>query len=225
MKKLIPLFPVFLLLYSCIKQIPRPVEPDFLGDRTVAEGIVLQYGSLEPVSNARVVLRECESEFLGPSYCFELDTFITNETGRYSFDFKHKDSGKGTVNDNASFSYELRVNAKDYFENKSNQLYLKKEYINRDTAFMEPYAWINFQLKNRDPFDEKDEILFGGEINFNSIPEIKGSDIDLNLVVLTLGGNKNIPLSWVVVKNEVRTLFRDTIFVPAFDTVNYQIFY
>ena len=89
---------------------------------------------------------------------------------------------------------------------------------------LDPEAWILFHIKNVNPFDSNDNLRYGGFIEGGSPQDNIGDNIDLWELRKSYG-NKNIPLSWWVTKNNITNQYRDTIYSPARDTMVYEIFY
>ena len=38
-------------------------------------------------------------------------------------------------------------------------------------------------------------------------------------------GNRKIELLWVVIKNKIQSIHKDSLYLPAHDTIDYEIFY
>ena len=187
-------------------------------ENTIAQGRILAYGSNQPVAGARVILQYCAgsgSVLGGGLSCFNLDTVTTAADGKYKFDFVG----------NSTYLYQFTVRAEGYakppYEYDINNL----QQVNEKNVTLDPYSWIRLHVKNIRPFDSQDVIRLAG-------PWGGGSDIDLfygtSIDTVTLRqvfGNRKVDLLKVVVKNSIQTIFRDTIYIAAHDTINYEILY
>jgi hypothetical protein len=186
---------------------------------TVVEGYVLEFGSNKPVADALVILKEGQSKGLtGVVRMFPIDSTYTDETGYYKYIFKHQlpqGSGEGYTD----FYYELEAHKNAYFHNfrgVQNGFYAKNKNI-----IIDPFAWINYRVKNVNPYDNRDLCLIG------SAPpgeELIGSNIDTNQIYITRG-NRIKEYIIHIRKNNILSYIKDSVYVAAFDTVDVEINY
>jgi hypothetical protein len=81
-----------------------------------------------------------------------------------------------------------------------------------------PKAWVKFHIKNVNPFDENDLFLD------SDIITISGAQVDTT-IIKTGEGNKDMLLFSVVTRNGVSSYLENTLYLPAYDTTQYDIFY
>ena len=183
-------------------------------ENTIAQGRILAYGSNQPVAGARVSLQGCTYSWQGGGYCNIIDSTTTQSDGKYHFNFV----GESTDN------YIVFVKADGYHKND----YLINDFHTDFThdITLDPYSWIRLHVKNIRPFDSQDNIRYGvtsGGTGGSAIDNV-GKNIDLYDVQQLIGA-KSHNLLWLVVKNNIQTIFRDTIYIAAHDTINYEILY
>ncbi len=84
---------------------------------------------------------------------------------------------------------------------------------------LKPVAWIELHVRNVNP--KPGDILF---VNWGGFPpEFHGMADDT--VILSGGGNSNIPISLTLYRDGNWNNFKDTVFLPAFDTTYHLLEY
>ena len=203
-------------MVSCNEPLPELPEKYKLKDSryTKIEGQVLEYGSNKPLVGAEVFLQEAiYAPFSGGGNYITIDTFYTDNEGKYSIEFLHLPS-----TDSYNVSYQVEAHSFWYYpETKS----METGYGHRRNIILDPFGWIKVHLKNVNPFDNKDYLftsIEGGGGHYY------GKEIDL-IDIRTRNANKKIGLYWTVKKNNILKEYNDSLYLPAHDTVNYEILY
>ena len=182
-------------------------------ENTIAQGRILAYGTNKPVAGARVSLQGCTYSWQGGGYCNIIDSTITQSDGKYHFNFV----GESTDN------YIVFVKADGYHKND----YLINDFHTDFThdITLDPYSWIRLHVKNIRPFDSQDLVSLAGPWGGGGGKDIfYGTSID-TVTLRQVRGNQKVDLSWLIRKNGMDTTPRDTIYIAAHDTINYEILY
>ena len=177
--------------------------------KTTVDFRIVEYGTNQPIENARIILKQCESEFLGGTFCIELDTVFTDAQGRFKLDLSE-----------TPLALELGISAENYFAFDGDYSLLWNRHNTGDIALY-PHAWLKVHIKNVNPFDVFDRIKFGwesGEIYYY------GQELD-TLFTYKLVGNQDFRATWWVFKNNQSSFFVDTLYLPGHDTTFYEILY
>ena len=177
--------------------------------KTTVDFRIVEYGTNQPIENARIILKQCESEFLGGTFCIELDTVFTDAQGRFNMDIP-----------NTPHSYVLGISAENYFDYDDGYSIQDYQHNTGDLALY-PHAWLKVHIKNVNPFDWFDEIELGW---ISGGFYLYGEGVDTT-VIHRLGGNRNFDASWFVTKNSIWKLYTDTLYLPGHDTTFYEILY
>jgi hypothetical protein len=85
-----------------------------------------------------------------------------------------------------------------------------------------PFAYVRLHIKNVNPYNVYDWVGF--QLNPGGGGGYQGPGIDLNTIQKT-AGNANSVLYYTWTKNNITSETFDTLFIPAYDTLDYQIFY
>jgi hypothetical protein len=207
-------------LSSCDKKSVEPDDSIYIGDSTRVEGQVLEYGTLKPLPHTMIIIEEGEnSGFGGSTSWYPYDTIYSDANGYYSYRFK-QESGIQSGGNTTSFSYQMVVIKEKYFK-PAGILIAKKYYIKNKNIILDPFAWIKVHVKNVNPFDEMDYLFTssnGGGGHYY------GKAIDST--ELHIGrGNRKVRLYWTIMKNKIETVHFDSLYLPAHDTVPYEILY
>ncbi len=207
-KYVILLIPLVFLMARCQK------DDTYLGDHTIAEGIITEKGSGKPVANVQMRLRRCTYQVFGSSSCETIDTVRTDAKGFFSFNFKHE----------KEYQYEIRAvpDAERYFVENNDAPLEKGRYSNKINLVLTPYAWIKLRIKKEPPFVYDSLALYGGP---NGNPDwYMGEKID-STFKYRVSGNTTQYFGWEVYRKNSKVLTKGNIYCPAFDTVTYQINY
>ena len=208
-KYLILLVPLLFLMAQCQK------DSSYLGDRTIAEGIITEKGSGKPVANVQMRLRRCTYQVFGSSSCETIDTIRTDTKGFFSFNFQHE----------KAYEYEIRAvpNAEKYYVVDNDAPVEKGRYSNKINLLLTPYTILKLRIKNSNPNDNTDAIFISPPTG-HYIPDIYGTSVDTTIIG-KMAGSQTQKLNWWVTKKGVKTNFSDSFFCPPHDTVTYQINY
>lgn len=197
-KYFVLLIPLIFLLVQCRK--------DDLGDETLVEGTVLEYGTNKPVPNVPVKIRSITGEVFGSQrYTYTGDSTRTDSKGKYSIRFKHIDK---TIYD--AVWIEKRYTG-------DNGAILETGKRNKYDFTLNPPAWIRFQLQNVILPNSRDSLYFWGETFVGQNPNTE--------VKREVRGNRYESFVWLVIKGGSIKSYKDSIYCPAFDTVAYTIKY
>lgn len=181
-------------------------------DNTSASGRVLQYGTNIPIEGAEVYLQRCSGDgtFSGSSFfCEIIDTIITTTNGEYDFPDISTDG-----------IYLVTGEADQYYEYQSN-LTVRERQANVNDIILTPYAWVELYIVNENPVDEYDQVQIASELGL-SWTTFSGIDISEQIIFQSRGNTEGF-IRWDVSKNGIETVNRDTIIVPAHDTLIYKI--
>ena len=85
-----------------------------------------------------------------------------------------------------------------------------------------PFAYVRLHIKNINPYNVYDNLVY--QLDPGGGGSYDGPGIDEKTIART-GGNAKVTLYYSYRKNDIRTSFYDTLFIPAPDTLDYQIFY
>jgi hypothetical protein len=197
------------LMVQCIK--------DDTYDATIkVSGKVLQFGTLKPVVNAKVFLinEKSSGTASGSTSSSTVDTVRTDAAGFYQF-------SKTGIDKNGSYIVTAAVDK--YFPFDPTEYLIANATFTKKDIILTPHAWIKVYVKNQNPFDDNDKILFGNVIGPN-ISEHIGKNVELNYLN-RCSGNTPMIATWGTWKNGLWKKFTDTIVVPAHDTLSYRILY
>ena len=196
---------IILTSFSCRKDTPM----------TDVSGTIKAYGTESPIPNARVYLTDCISlGGLGGVDCgVTKDSTLSDTNGNYEFNFQADDG----------HFYWINVEAEGYYKGSSTTNVLEDRTSNLDVT-LDPEAWLKLHIKNINPVDESDFIRFSCGLTEEDWTNEQGSNID-TIHTWYGRGNKEGELIWKTTKNGVTEEFRDTIYIPAHDTLEYEIFY
>jgi acyl-CoA synthetase (AMP-forming)/AMP-acid ligase II len=173
-------------------------------DETLVEGTITEFGSKKPVPNVPVKIRKISAEFLGPTrYAYTGDSTVTDSKGYYQIRFKHVNAVYDAV----------------WFEKRytgDNGAILDNGKRNKYDFVLNAPAWIKVRITNTSG-STRDTVFYE-----NANP-YTGVGLDVIPPFYPYLGNRYNGVSWIAVKNGQRTFLLDSIYCPAFDTVNYQI--
>ena len=211
MKKYLFLLTCFgLLLAQCQK------DDTYLGDHTIAEGIITEEGTGKPVANVRMRLYKCTYQVFGSSSCATFDSTRTDAKGFFSFDFKHE----------KDYQYEIDAvpDAEKYFVRNNGAPVEKGRYSNKINLKLTPYAVLKLIVKNTNTNpDANADKFFTSVPTGRYIPELYGL-VDTVFIGKTAGGQAQT-IYWWVERKGVKTNFSEKVFCPAHDIVTYNINY
>ena len=194
-------------LFSC-KSKPTPVDP-----HTKIEGRLLDEGTTIPISNTRVRLIEVNSSEPWSSTQRVIQSAISDANGQFAFDFQWVE---GLIH------YEVDArpnNLETYYEVSSTKSPITQGQTNKVDCFLSPYAWVNYRVKNINPFDDRDTLrCYAGLFT--------GKNVDKTVLYKTQKlWTKPDSIGWSVVRNNVLTRYvKPVTYVPK-DTVTFEINY
>jgi hypothetical protein len=163
------------------------------------------------------------SGFYNPNYS-DIASTTTDANGAFSFEFD-KDKTAG---------YRFYISKDNYFDNTTDvpddDIVAGETYT--PTFNIYPEAYIKLHVKNSAPYNSTDFIAYSYESNLvqcagcctNNTFKGYGTGYD-TLFSCKAYGNQNVKINWHVTKVGTDVAYSDTIFVTAFDTTQYQLFY
>ena len=198
MKKYLFLLVLFnFLLLQCKKD-------GLADDETLVEGTITEYGSKKPVPNVPVKIRKITGQIFGSiSYTYTGDSAVTDSKGYYCIRFKHENAA----------TYDAVWIQKRY--TGDNGAVLDNGKRNKYDFILDAPAWIKVRITNISG-SSRDTVFHGGN-KFAGI----GTDVVPDFYPYL--GNRVNKIGWIISRNGQATSYRDSIYCPAFDTVNYQI--
>ena len=193
-----------LLLFSACKKKEIPTERRVFGQ-------VTEFGTDIPIAEATIELYSSGTDGIGSSTLLER-TVTTDQNGRFEMNFATEDISS------------VAVKADKYFD--SIEHFLNPGKDNEENFVLDPHAWLHLQVKNIAPADEFDKIRIAYKHGLGGWNEFIVKEIDETLFDLVYGGNKEGYIRWDIYNAGVLIEeFRDTIFIPAHDTLYYEINY
>ena len=206
----------YLFLLACFGFLLAQCQKDntYLGDHTIAEGIITEEGSGKPVANVRMRLYKCTYQVFGSSSCSTFDSTRTDAKGFFSFDFKHE----------KDYQYEIDAvpDAEKYFVRNNGAPVEKGRYSNKINLKLTPYSWVKLKIKNVNPVNQWDTIRI-----FNS-SAISGGEhlgvVDITDTYRVASSTKEY-LGWRISKNGQVTSKEVYLNCAPFDTTYYEINY
>ena len=134
MKKLLPLPPLLLLVAGALFWFSAcDLGLDGAVHRKPPAGRVIETGTGAPIPGARVMLSDCDGEFLGNSNCALLDSTQSDAGGNYAF---------------ARWGFMVNAQKEGYFtDDNTSALVLDGSEENTDIV-LPPYAWLEVTVKN-----------------------------------------------------------------------------
>ena len=208
----------FLTFSSCDKpevENPQPHKTVYENKtRTKVTGRVMEYGTLKPMAQCMVVLEESfYAPRSGGGRYYPIDTTYTDEQGYYVYDFKHVPDS-----DDYYFDYQVKAVQQNYYNGYRG---FQSGYWERDRdIILDPFAWIKVHVKNVNPFDDND-YLFTASKGGGHYYGLKIDSFESHIG----RGNRKVELYWTITKNKIETIHFDSLFLPAHDTVPYEILY
>ncbi|MBK7233867.1 MAG: hypothetical protein IPH93_16795 [Saprospiraceae bacterium] len=213
---------LFVLLFlSCEKDNDDSnIIPYANGTKSKVEGQVIEYGSNKPIPGAKVILQEgyiSGSLLSGRTVWTAIDTFVADNDGKYQFEFFHKEDD---FDRKELYAYEVYIEKDQYFPSLEKRAH--KEMWTKNLNFvLDPFAWIKVHIKNVNPFDDRDYLFTSSH---GGGGDYRGKNID-NIEFHINRGNRKVELYWNVKKNSIFKEFSDSLYLPAHDTVPYEINY
>jgi hypothetical protein len=199
------------LLTGCFKEYSSP------SGTTRIQGFLLEYGSEKPLEGIALYLKEITSTSTtsGSFGTTTVDSFYTNEDGYFNYEFED-DGTKGYI---ASYQKIPGYYDVDFLTvNTGNNIGLQ--------SFADPYAWLKLRVKNVNPVNQNDKIRFGHPYSSSGSgwQELYGTDVD-EIYLWQGKGYYSNDLIWKVSKLGISTEYKESLFLPAHDTMYYEILY
>ncbi|MCB0401056.1 MAG: hypothetical protein KDD41_03165 [Flavobacteriales bacterium] len=190
---------VLFVLFSCSKD---------EGGKTVANGLVQDDTTLDPIEKADVYLTRQEKDCQTCPVTTQ-QTTKSGPEGGFNFNFDA----------DANFTYRVSATKTGYFDNlASPQVDLKNGQGNTPVIKLQPEANLTLQIKNTSPFDANDKIVIAGGGTY------KGMTVDTNEVLIVLGNENNL-IKWTVTKNGSSNTYSHFLNCPSFSNTAYTINY
>ncbi|MBR9922142.1 MAG: carboxypeptidase regulatory-like domain-containing protein [Bacteroidetes bacterium] len=202
MKTQIP-FIVLLLLgllpgISCEKE-PMP---------TVVKGCITEYGSGKPLEGAVVYLIGGLSQWGSSTGTPGVDSVLTDSAGFYYLEsFEDLDY------------FIVRATGELYYtsENTSSGVIPGKE--NTINIVLDPVGWIHYRV-----FNESGEGVLGWNSICSDMPGLISGGVDLEFVC-PIHANRDVLINYAINNGGIDTPYAETRFVPAHDTIYYEIIF
>ena len=178
-------------------------------------GQVLEYGTNSPIENAVVEISACITDN-GSTSCQFDQRILTDASGSFSADFNIEDVSRYAL---------VTVTANQYFP--STEYILNPGRDNELEVVLDPHAWLSLRVRNLAPAEEFDKIFISSLISPNpgSSEEYIGPNVDLNYIIKKQG-NRDLRLGWNTYDSGILIeRFKDTMYIPAHDTLYYEINY
>lgn len=179
-------------------------------EHTIVQGYVKTFGSETVHEGIEIELRQDGS--------LPLDITTSNADGWYQLEGEFEVNKRQYLysDDPPPLHQSLDNQPFDNFEVQSGG-------VQRMDLEIPPYSWVNIHFKNIDPCDHNDIIGFYG--SFGGSERLNGGGVDEYFIWQT-GGNRNVIFSYSTNKCGVSEGFEKAVgYVPAFDTVDFQVFY
>jgi hypothetical protein len=194
---------LFLLtLFSCLFW--QCQKDSLASDETLVEGTITEYGSKKPVPNVPVKIRKITGQLFGSiTYTYTGDSAVTDSKGYYCIRFKHVNAA----------TYDAVWFQKRY--TGDNGAVLDNGKRNTYDFILNAPAWIKVRITNISGTSR--DTVFYQSTYYTGV----GTDVVPDFYSYL--GNRYNKIGWIVSKNGKDITYRDSIYCPAFDTVNYQI--
>jgi hypothetical protein len=219
MKKsvLILLVPLLIGSMCCKKQ--EPYNPYPLGEYTIIKGKVLEFGTNKPIADAQVLIMGfSQKEVLGPTSSRPMDTVWSKADGSYEAKFRHEDAGY----------FQCHVKVHNYYDGRdSGNPFIWSGRENTIHCILDPFGWIRFHVKNVNPVNQLDYIVFGGGKGWgnstNDYITLTGTQID-TFIIRRIAGNQIQKISGRFEKGgQNKVLLNDSIYCKGQDTTFFKL--
>lgn len=186
-----------------------------IGDTTLS-GRILEYGTENPIAGATVYLGHCISEgIFEPVYCVIKDSLIVGTDGWFEFTIEEKFDG----------DYIVDATAPGYEGSEFGLIATNPGDQREGDIILDPFSWLSIHVHNVNPQDENDNIEIGGSWGGGASDDIFfGTQVNKKILRKTYG-NRQETITWGVVRNGEQSIYRDSFYIPAHDTIYYEIFY
>ena len=183
---------------------------------TSIQGYVVEEGSNIRLPKKKILIYTVDAVFLGPYSESAIDTIYSDDTGHYKWELKGDNSGRSYLAKVIHPNYQITIPVGFYSGNVA-----KKDII------VQPKAWIRFHVKNTNPFDSNDQIKAPGALGNGSDYNFYGTMIDTAYIekYRFFAGNQKNQIFYIVIKNNIKKIFEDSLYIKGVDTVDYQINY
>lgn len=186
---------------------------DGMLDYTKISGIVRDAGKGTPIPDAKVILYIKEGIAFNSGPGFPIDTIISDANGYYEYVFNHELGYIYSVQAEKTGYWEVEPTS-DFIEGKETEVNLH----------IYPLAWLKIHVKNVNPFDENDNMQYAGGWTGASPQDNFGTGVDF-YDIIDVKGNKDISITWLVIRNNQMTQYWDTIYCEGHKTTEYELFY
>ena len=173
---------------------------------TIMQGRITEYGTGDPIPDARVYIYCDESEFGGPTIVKLIDSIITDADGRYHREYQEDDLCVGAF---------LLPYKKGYF--KGNEIYLTTDNQPHDVV-LDPEAW--FKLVTIPDAGMWESLGFGGTFRPHSVNANQGTESQIFMG----RGARDIVLHWGPFSTP-SIIYSDSIYLVPHDITTYTIHY
>ena len=173
---------------------------------TIMQGRITEYGTGDPIPDARVYIYCDESEFGGPTIVKLIDSIITDADGRYHREYQEDDLCVGAF---------LLPYKKGYF--KGNEIYLTTDNQPHDVV-LNPEAW--FKLVTIPDAGMWESLGFGGSVSIYPVSALHGVETQ----IFSYPGARYLTVLWSPFSDPT-VVQTDSIYIIPHDTTTYTIHY
>jgi hypothetical protein len=176
------------------------------------DGIVREYGSKKPLAGVRVRIVQVGGGSPTAPVGFEtLGVDTTDAEGKYHFELT-LDKQPDAIYLNVPQGYS------PYDTERGGIVKGEQHNVVHD---LDPYAYTDVHIKNINPFNEDDKM--DGYIGGSAVGGL-GRNWDRRGIIQLLGNRYNY-IDYVVIRNNTRKVFKDSIYISARDTAKYNLHY
>ena len=196
---------LLLSLFSACKKDPYKYE---------VSGTVTEFGTNEPIAGAEVYLFDCNTDG-SSTFCDTVQVLITDAAGRYNSPFLSQ-AGRFPM---------VSAFVPQYFP--AGQHLVREQNDNEIDFVLDPFAWLSVRVVNEAPAGEFDRVDLGSSVSPTpgSSESLSGESVNLDYILLKTG-NRELNLVWSTYNSgQLQIRGRDTISIPALDTLYYEIRY
>ncbi len=194
-----------LLLSCCKPTVTTSPSPNYT---TTVTGYTVTTDSLDPIPNIVLNINPLAGSYTTP---VGGKTVRTDSTGRFEFIYTGPAYGQIGISFGGNNSYH-NLGGYDYITPYTTQTH---------NIQLQPYGWLKLHVKNVNPWNG-DDLLWVGIGNGNGL--IENGIVDKTVFFKTPGNGKTT-IGWGVTKNGIENIYRDTFYLPGFDTTFYEILY
>ena len=177
-------------------------------------GRVTEFGTEKPLEGVQVHILDCRISNAYVS-CDTAKVLLTDAAGNYSTPFQSASNGRTPM---------IGVSFPGYYEHDNH--FIRKQNDNEIDFVLDPFAWLHLNVINEAPAGELNLIRVAYEHGLGGWNEFIGENVNINLNDLVFGGNREGFIIWKIYdEGLLLESHRDTLYIPAHDTLHYEIRY